>query len=341
VKYLRLILKNMKKIFQVLLLAMLFTVPIKIVCAQDIHFSQYYANPVYLNPAFAGTGLCPRLILNYRNQWPSIACSYSSYSASYDQHVENLSGGFALMFNADDAGEGTLKTNIISGVYSYRMQVSRYFSIKAGFQASYFQKKLDWNMLTFGDQISPKYGFVNETADVPPDGNYNQKVGSVDFSTGILGYGENIFAGVAIHHLTQPNEGFISPSKLPMKITAHMGGIINLQQHARRRRIEDPTLSPNILFMKQADFEEINYGLYFNKYPLVTGLWFRQGFNNPDAFIALIGIQTNVFKLGYSYDVTVSRLSNATGGSHEISLGLQFDCKPKKKRVRAINCPSF
>ena len=68
---------------------------------------------------------------------------------------------------------------------------------------------------------------------------------------------------------------------------------------------------------------------------------FRQGFNNPDAFIALLGIQTSVVKIGYSYDVTVSKLSNATGGSHEVSFALQFDCRPKKKRIRAINCPSF
>lgn len=331
----------MKKYILSLILFLCISVSFRTAYAQDIHFSQYYANPVYLNPAFAGTGLCPRLIMNYRNQWPSIAGSYSSYSASYDQHVENLSGGVALMFNADDAGEGTLKTNIISGIYSYRMQVSRSFSIKLGFQATYFQKRLDWTKLTFGDMINPKYGFVNETKDTPPNGNFNQKVGSVDFSAGILGYGESFFGGVAIHHLTEPNEGFISQSKLPMKITAHAGGIINLAGNSKRRRIEDPTISPNILFMKQQDFEELNYGLYFNKYPLVGGLWFRQGFDNPDAFIALIGIQTSAFKIGYSYDVTVSKLSNVSGGSHEISMGFQFYCKPKKKRVRAINCPSF
>ena len=37
--------------------------------AQDPSFTQFYANPLYLNPAFAGTARCPRLNLNYRNQW--------------------------------------------------------------------------------------------------------------------------------------------------------------------------------------------------------------------------------------------------------------------------------
>ncbi|HNW98097.1 MAG TPA: type IX secretion system membrane protein PorP/SprF [Bacteroidales bacterium] len=305
---------------------------------QDPHYSQYYANPLYLNPAFAGTAICPRLIMNYRNQWPSIAGNYVTYNASYDQHVENLAGGVGLMFTSDQAGESTLNTTIISGIYSYRLQVSRYFSIKAGFQATYFQKSLDWEKLTFGDQIDPRYGFVYFTNETKPS---ELTKGTVDFSAGILGYSESVYGGVAVNHLTEPNEGFFSVSKLPMRITVHAGGVIDLEHHRRRRKIEDPTISPNILFMKQLDFEEINYGLYYNKYPLVGGLWFRQGFDNPDAFIALIGLQTSVVKIGYSYDVTVSKLSSASGGAHEVSFALQFDCRPKKKRIRAINCPSF
>jgi type IX secretion system PorP/SprF family membrane protein len=305
--------------------------------SQDIHFTQYYSNPCYLNPAFAGTGICPRLNMNYRNQWPAVPGTYVSYSASYDQHIESLSGGIGLMFNADDAGEGTLKTNIVSAIYSYRLEVNRHFSIKMGLQASYFQKKLDWSKLTFNDMIDPRYGFVYNTNDKAN----RETTGGADFSAGILAYGEKFFAGFAVHHLTQPNEAFISVSKLPRRYTFHAGGIIDLKHGRKRRSIEDPYISPNILFMKQQDFEELNYGMYFSKYPLVGGIWFRQGFDNPDAFIALLGIQTAVFKLGYSYDVTVSKLGSATAGSHEISAGFQFDCKPKKKRIRAIMCPSF
>jgi type IX secretion system PorP/SprF family membrane protein len=306
--------------------------------SQDPHFSQYYANPIYLNPAFAGTAVCPRVILNYRNQWPAISGTFVTYSASYDQHVDNLSGGLGLLFNSDNAGEGTLKTNMISGIYSYRLQVNRFFSIKAGFEATYFQKSIDWSKLTFGDQIDPRYGFIYYTQETKPK---DLTKGTTDFSAGILGYGESIYGGIAAFHLTQPNEGFFSVAKLPMRIVAHAGGVIDLQYHRRRRKLEDPTLSPNILFMKQQDFQELNYGLYFNKYPLVGGVWFRQGFNNPDAFIALIGFQTSVVKMGYSYDVTVSKLSNATAGAHEVSFAMQFDCRPKKKRIRAINCPVF
>ncbi len=307
---------------------------------QDPHFSQFYANPLYLNPAFAGTAICPRLIMNYRNQWPSISGTYVTYNASYDQHFDAISGGVGLIVNTDRAGEGTLVTNTVSGIYSYKLTVNRFFSIKTGFQATYFQKNLDWEKLTFGDQIDPKHGFVYNTNEKQPD----LKKQAVDFSVGILGYSENIYGGVAVHHLTEPDEGFISISKLPMKITAHVGGVINLKSSARhyhRRKLEDPTLSPNLLYMQQQNFQQMNYGLYLNKYPFVGGMWFRQNFQNPDALILLVGFEQPMFKFGYSYDITVSKLSNASGGAHEFSFTFQFDCKPAKKRIRTINCPSF
>jgi len=305
--------------------------------AQDPHFSQFYANPLYLNPAFAGSSVCPRLVMNYRNQWPAITGTYVTYNASVDTYVDKLSGGIGLLAYTDDAGEGTLKTTEISGIYSFSTPINRYFSIKAGFKASYYQVNLDWSKLTFGDQIHPRFGFIYDTGERPPTEPTQR---TADFSAGVLGYSDRFFAGIAVDHLTEPNVSFYSTSKLPRRYTVHMGGIIDLEHH-RRRRIEDPSISPNILFMKQQNFEQLNYGLYFNKYPFVGGLWFRQGFSNPDAFIALIGIQTSVVKIGYSYDLTVSKLSDASGGSHEVSFTVQFGCPPKVRRIRKIVCPAF
>ena len=48
--------------------------------AQDPAFSQFYANPLYLNPAFAGSDICPRASLNFRDQWPGIGKTYVTYN---------------------------------------------------------------------------------------------------------------------------------------------------------------------------------------------------------------------------------------------------------------------
>jgi len=317
---------------RILTVAFLLTAILQEVKAQDPQFTQFYANPLYLNPAFAGVARCPRFILNYRNQWPAIPGNYITYSASYDQHVDALSGGIGVLVTNDVAGQGTLNTLNFSGIYSYHLEVNRNFSIKAGFQATYAQRTLDWSKLTFSDQIDSRYGFIYSTKEVfgPNSVNY------VDFSAGMIGYSEKFFFGFAAHHLTQPDQSFLVPSsRLPMKITAHAGASIPL---SRKTRFNDPAkISPNILFQQQQDFRQINIGMYFQKSPFVAGLWYR----NKDAFIALVGIQQGLFKFGYSYDVTVSRLTNTTGGAHEISVSMQVDCKPKKKRFRTINCPSF
>ncbi|PKP04381.1 MAG: hypothetical protein CVU11_04980 [Bacteroidetes bacterium HGW-Bacteroidetes-6] len=308
--------------------------------AQDPHFSQYYANPLYLNPAMAGSPICPRLILNYRNQWPSISGQYVTYNASYDQHVDALSGGIGLLVNVDRAGEGTLSTTMASGIYSYHLPLSRTFSLRAGIQATFLQKNLDWTKLTFPDQIDPRHGFVFNTNEVyPPDG-LTKTV--ADFSTGIVLYSERFYFGFSAAHLTTPNEGFISYSELPIKYTVHTGAIISIEgDNSRKRTIEETSISPNIMFQKQAEFEQLNYGLYLNKFPFVGGLWYRHNFDNSDAMIVLLGFIQQSFRFGYSYDLTVSKLTNASGGAHEFSLTIQFECSPKRKRIRAINCPSF
>ena len=82
------------------------------VMAQDPQFSQFYANPLYLNPAFAGTARCPRVVMNYRNQWPGIPGNFVTYSASYDQHVDDMNGGLGVLVMNDRAGAGARRRRL-------------------------------------------------------------------------------------------------------------------------------------------------------------------------------------------------------------------------------------
>ena len=297
--------------------------------AQDPEFTQFYSNPLYLNPALAGTARCPRVCLNYRNQWPGISGTYVTYSASYDQHIYAIGGGLGLLITNDKAGQGTLTTTNVSGIYSYQLPLTREFSMKFGVQATYFQKSIDWSKLTFGDMIDERRGFVYNT-------NEEQKLSSksnVDFSAGILGYSSRYFFGFAAHHLTQPDEGLLGgPSKLPMKLTGHAGATLPIGDKGSATFI-----SPNVLFQKQQNFQQLNLGLYFTKGSMVAGLWYR----NQDSFIAVVGFQQHFFKVGYSYDVTISKLTNTTAGSHELSFSIQFECRQVKKNYRPVICPSF
>ncbi len=301
---------------------------------QDPEFSQFYSNPLYLNPAFAGSHQCPRVALNYRNQWPALSGTFVTQSVSYDQGVDALYGGLGLMVVSDQAGRGILKTNRVSGQYAYQGNITNGFSIRVGVEATYFQRTLDWSKLTFGDMIDDRRGFIYQTSDIPRGGS----VSGIDISAGILGFSENFFIGVAGHHLTEPDESLIGSqdgSPIPMKLTGHAGAVIELGGGGPYSG--GATLSPNIMYRQQAGFRQLNMGLYITQGVLTGGVWYR----NKDAFIVSLGIKTGMFQFGYTYDVTVSKLANASAGSHEIGMMFNFDCQPKKRKFRVIRCPSF
>lgn len=313
--------------------------------AQDPEFTQFYANPLYLNPAFAGTAQGPRFSMNYRNQWSSISAGFITYAASYDEHFDGIGGGIGLQAWYDRAGDGELSTVDFSGIYSYHLNVTRTFAIKAGLEASYMQRSIDFSKLRFGDQIDARLGFVRPTQEQFPTSNglagpYSGKP-IVDFSAGLLGFTEKYYIGFAVDHITEPTQSFFGnpQSILPRKFTGHMGMMIPLQN------VRNPKdfISPNILVQRQGKFTQVDFGAYVIKGPLIAGAWFRQTGVNSDAIMALIGIKKDILKIGYSYDLTVSNAKSAARGSHEVSLILELKRYDHSKTTkwRDLHCPSF
>jgi type IX secretion system PorP/SprF family membrane protein len=300
--------------------------------AQDPHFTQFYANPLYLNPALAGNKICPRVNISYRMQWPGIYGTYSTIGVSMDRLAYKVKGGIGMVIMNDNAGKGTLKTTGIGLIYAPTVPLTRKISATAAIQAGYWQKSVDWSKLNFGDQIDPQRGFTLPTQEVPGA----QSAGNFDLSAGILVASKNLFAGAAVHHILEQNESLMEgTSKLPRKYTVHAGANIPV---SKASRYEDETvISPNILYMQQGDFHQLNLGMYVRKGTIVGGLWYR----GDDSFIVLLGMEVNQLRLGYSYDVTVSKLTNASAGSHEITLGYQLACKKPPTKYRLVNCPGW
>jgi type IX secretion system PorP/SprF family membrane protein len=302
--------------------------------AQDPTFTQFYANPVYLNPALAGSSGCPRIGLNYRNEWPQLTGNYVTYCASFDTYAKSISGGIGILAMHDQQGQGTIQTSMIGGVYSYNLKLNRKTSLMVGARAAYFQKFLDWDKLTFGDMIDPRRGFIYQTGDVPRG---NGRRGFFDASFGAVVFSKYFYAGAAWHHINQPDESLIlGESKLPWRITGHAGADIKIGN--KGRYASTTSIMPNIIYQCQNGFQELNIGTYLKYGDFTVGAWYR----NRDAFIICLGVSTERFKIGYSYDLTVSKLGNGvSGGSHEVSMGINLKCKKKPKNFRKISCPSF
>jgi type IX secretion system PorP/SprF family membrane protein len=309
--------------------------------AQDPQFSQFYATPIYTNPAMAGTGQCGgggRAVINHRNQWPSLPGTFVTTTFSYDQHFDKLGGGIGLLGMYDVAGEGLLETLSISGVYSYQLIVNKKLAMRFGLQASFMQRGLDFDKLRFGDQIQPSRGFVLPTSEPI----ISNRIQSPNFGAGYLIYTQNFYAGVAVHNMIEPNQSFYGDPEavLPRRYTFHAGSVIALD----KRRNPKSTFSPNVLFMMQERFTQLNVGFYLNRGPLVTGLWFRQTFgefNNSDALMLLVGFRKDKFKFGYSFDLTVDSKRAAAPGSHEVSAAIEWCAPTRPVKYRKLTCPDF
>lgn len=185
--------------------------------AQDPFFVQAYSNPLLLNPSFAGSVGCSRVVMDYRNQWPVNTANYVTSTFSYDKHINALHGGLGINYLQDNAGGSIYNTTSMGVIYSPTFIIKKKVSIKPSFQTNFFQKSLDYSQLTFSDMITPGYGFVYNTLETP---NLSSKTG-FDFSSGILINTTKWNCGAAIYHLNQPDEGVLTVWPLSRKISIH------------------------------------------------------------------------------------------------------------------------
>lgn len=319
--------------------------------AQDPQFTQFYASSLYLNPAFAGANVCSRLSTNYRHQWPGIPGAFVTYSAAFDQSAPAFNSGFGLLFMNDKAGSGSLRSTSINLLYSYEIQLTKKIAARLGIEAGRVVRDINFYDLVFADQIS-RGGVA--TFEIPS----GDKVSYMDFSSGALVYGKRFWAGVATHHINKPNQSLIgSDSPLPIKLSVHAGYNLPVGTSTlKKSEIESQYFSPAINYRAQGKFDQLDLGIYYNNMPLVLGVWYRglplfkayePGYRNDDAVAILAGVTLyENLRFGYSYDLTISRLSTSTGGSHEITLSYQFCSyknmkKSKKRKPILIACPKF
>lgn len=329
--------------------------------AQDPTFSQFYANKIYINPAFAGAEQGLRLHFNYRNLWTSVPSDFSTFSAGVDVADHNISGGLGFIAINSKEGEGQLRTQQYGLMYSYRLIVlPRMFDIHMGIGAHYIRKDIeDWESFIFSDQINAYNNDIGVSAVTPPDRMY---VEMPDFNAGALARFNIKLSGgrppisntigFAAHHVSQPNESLMGRNEpLPIKYVGHLSTMIPVG----KRKSKNPFyISPNVMYEHQKNLNTLNAGLYAIKAPVMLGVWYRNGgtfkIDNSDAVMINIGARFEdkakrfMMQIGYSYDVTISKLAGSTAGTHEVACIIEFTRaalfgrKNPSARKRARNC---
>jgi len=193
----------------VLITFMLVVVNIHQVRGQDPEFSQFYANPLYLNPAFTGTTEYQRVVTNYRNQWPKQGNTYVTYNFTYDKFIPTIRSGIGFKLMYDRELNGVVNSIYTSFLYSYHIKVNDQFFYTMGLEAGFIYKQFNTSGLIFPGMIDQGTGTITGTYPLPfEDG---QKI-FPDFSFGLAGQVDDVYFGAAIHHLTQPDQSIIGRS---------------------------------------------------------------------------------------------------------------------------------
>jgi type IX secretion system PorP/SprF family membrane protein len=330
--------------YTVLACALLLTVMVK---AQDPHFSQFFASPLTLNPAFTGKfDGSWRLAANHRDQWPSIPKAYVTTSASIDFPIlkkripANDVFGVGISGLTDASANSILKLNYGSVSLSYHKSLNENgtTTIGAGFQGTYSSLSLDVSKLTFEDMLGQN-GFTGTTSDVLTNGN-NQSY--FDMNAGLLFSGStngenNFYVGASMYHINRPKVSFKDKSwYLSGRITGHAGGSLPVSDVV--------SIHGSVIYQTQNKASETTVGAAlsanFNQDPsnpssIYIGSWYRFG----DAIIPYVGIEFAGLRIGASYDINVSNLKAATASRGGSEISIIFIKKPAEPK--GIPCPKF
>lgn len=344
-----------KKAFQVLFLWACILNGLKL-SAQDIHFSQYNAAPLSLNPALTGFFDADyRVALNYRGQWGSFSKPFRTIGASAEYNplrghlkYDNLAVGFQV-YN-DVAGESRYGSNSIGVSAAYRKALGsrNKQALTVGLQFTALQQRIQFSDLQFDNQFNG----VEFDETIAPNEILNKNSGfTPDLSTGLLFQSKvsddfNYYLGGAMFHVLRPKISLFDASnyKLPSRYVFHAGSYIYVT--------EIVNILPSAAYYKQAGSWQMNLGTYVQfvlddwndqKTAFAIGTWARIASPAVDAFIFGARLDFQGFIFGFSYDFNISNLSVATDtrGAYEFSMIYSGIFSTKAQRKYHIPCPQL
>jgi type IX secretion system PorP/SprF family membrane protein len=314
--------------------------------AQDAQFSQFYATPTQLNPAFAGTGLQSRFGLVFRDQWPGFPGAFVSGTAAFDHYFSEANSGIGMLVHHDRAGSGALRYTSAAFQYAYEIELKRKVFLRPALQLGMVEHAVDFSKLVFGDQLARgssigTYEHLN-----------GQSVRYADMGAGLLYFTPRLWLGASVHHLNQPNQSLLgNEARVPRRYNVHGGYRSSIRTPIIQKHAQSIVYAFN--YRAQEKYDQLDVGAYYERAPIYAGLWYRgipllkrydRGYANNDAVAVLVGFIVDDLRIGYSYDITISRLAGQAGGAHELTLGYEIAQPHKKKSMakrRVVPCAKF
>lgn len=275
---------------------------------QDPMLSQYMFNGLYLNPAYAGSQTYWTSTLSNRYQWVGFEGAPRTFVAAIDGPIAAKNMGLGMIFYNDQIGVTTQNSFLAN--YSYKLKINETDKLSFGVSAGASQYSARLTDLTVWDENDPV--FENDLVSrIIPRFGFGMYYTSKD----------KWYAGFSIPTLLayQKGKDFTMDLNQATFLNRHYlltgGYIFPINDNLK--------FKPSVLFkfLPNAPLQmDLNAGLLIKDM-----LWLGGSYRTGDAAVFMIEYQTNAFfRIGYSYDMTYSKLRNYSAGSHELMIGIDF-----------------
>jgi type IX secretion system PorP/SprF family membrane protein len=301
---------------------------------QKPEYTQYILNNYILNPALTGIENYTDVKISHRHQWVGVQdAPVTTYLTIHGpigkkDDRENITSFHKPGFNPRgrdywddytsakphhgiglqvlDDRTGPLSRFSAYVTYAYHLGITTRTSLALGFGAGISQLGLDRSKLFFDVPVDPVVYSSGQLNKIKPD-----------FNAGIWVYSADYFVGVSAQQIIPEKIAFtdkVAPN--PGKLVPHLFG----EAGYRILLSDDYNLIPSVM-VKYVD--PLPVQIDFNaKLQYQDLLWIGASVRTYDGFAAMVGLNvSNTFNIGYSYDLTTSRLNTISKGTHEIVLG--------------------
>lgn len=342
--------------FILILLSCIFTHQI---VAQDPVFSQFYANKLYLNPAFTGFHEGTAANINYRSQWGNVRKSFSKFetrSVGVSTSVPCKNSGFGIIYTDNTQGEGYLKWQNVAGSYAYTLPIDKNknnsYQLSFGLRVNYSWRSLNWQNLVFSDQLDAINGVVGQSQYPVPANYSSQSKPYWDADAGVVFFQEKSYigkgyhrkllfkdfrAGFSVNHLAKNNTSVTGFSEYqPKRWSAHLSWLHPLTPD----NTDEETaiyLNPIVKFDYQkaskntasVSYTYMCYGVGVSTKSLYGGVYIQNQVAIPKIFntnslVTTLGYGWDTddlyIRFGLSKDFNLSGFTNYGGGAWEASL---------------------
>jgi type IX secretion system PorP/SprF family membrane protein len=277
-------------------------------------FSQYYFNPLAINPAFAGTQNEFNASALYRRQWVNLDGAPTTLTFSANSGIRNRPIGLGMVMSMETIGVHSDFSLYLS--YAYRIKWKE-GALSMGLQAGFTQLRSDFTQLTLNNVNDPNLsGLISKLRP--------------NFGAGLFFEKKNFYTGISIPYLI--NSKFFD------------GGDVQFSDARSKRyyffviaKILDVTdrfqVKPEVMIRFQ-EGAPLGYDLnmkFILDQRIGLGTFYRSG----DALITTFEFQLNDnLRLGYAYEWTLSDLNQYSRGTHEFMVNYRI-------RIRGLNRPHY